>query len=230
MMDASAKVGHHHAGDALADPNFAFPHLLHAIPDLSRVRFGMWEDILKTPQPQGSDFHIAMWHYARGMALAATKRFQEAHGELAALRKLAALPAMANMKIFDVNSLGDLAMIAVDVLAGEIDARQGKFGAAIATLRKAVAREDALLYSEPPDWPNPVRHNLGAVLLEAGKAAEAEKVFREDLGRHRNNGWGLMGLVRALEMQNKTQEAAGTRALFEKAWARADIKITSSRL
>jgi predicted Zn-dependent protease len=171
-----------------------------------------------------------MWHYARGMALAATKRFQEAHGELAALRKLAALPAMANMKIFDVNSLGDLAMIAVDVLAGEIDARQGKFGAAIATLRKAVAREDALLYSEPPDWPNPVRHNLGAVLLEAGKAAEAEKVFREDLGRHRNNGWGLMGLVRALEMQNKTQEAAGTRALFEKAWARADIKITSSRL
>ncbi len=155
---------------------------------------------------------------------------EKLRSELAALRKLAALPALADLKVFDVNSLADLAKIAADVLAGEIDARQGKFGPAIASLRKAVAREDALTYSEPPDWPNPVRHNLGAVLLEAGKAAEAEKVFREDLARHRNNGWGLMGLVRALEMQNKTEEAATTRALFDKAWARADIKITSSRL
>ncbi|NWF85773.1 MAG: hypothetical protein HXY18_18300 [Bryobacteraceae bacterium] len=230
MMEAAEKVSHQHGAAAMADPNFAFPHLLQAIPDLARVRFGMWEEILRTEKPEGSEFHLAIWHFARGMAYAATKRPGEATAELDALRKAAAIPALKSMKVFDVNALSDLAAIAAGVLEGEIEARQRRFGKAIAVLRKAVAREDALLYSEPPDWPNPVRHNLGAVLLEAGKGAEAEEVFREDLRRHRNNGWGLRGLARALEMQNKKKEAAEAMAAFEKAWARADIKIDSSRL
>lgn len=230
MLQAAEKVGHQHGQEALADPNFAFPHLLHAIPDLARVRFGLWAAILETPQPQGSRFHLAMWHFARGMAFAAGKRRPEATAELAGLRKLAAAPEFKTMKIMDVNALSDLAAVAVDVLDGEIEARLGGFEKAVAALRRAVKREDALLYSEPPDWPNPVRHNLGAVLLEAGKGAEAEKVFREDLERHRNNGWALRGLARALSLQNRPKEAAETLALFEKAWARADIRIESSRL
>lgn len=230
MMQAAEKVGHQHGPEAMTDPNFAFPHLLRAIPDLGRVRFGMWEEILRTAKPEGSEFHVAMWHFARGMALAARRRAGEASAELDVLRKAAADPALKSMKIFDMNALSDLAAIAAGVLEGEIEARQGRFGKAIAVLRKAVAREDALLYSEPPDWPNPVRHNLGAVLLEAGKGAEAEEAFREDLRRHRNNGWGLRGLARALEMQNKKEEAAEAMAQFKKTWERADIKIESSRL
>jgi tetratricopeptide (TPR) repeat protein len=229
-MEAAKKVGHLHGPEEMKDESFAFPHMLYGVADLARVRFGMWEEILQSPRPMGSDFHRAMWHFARGMAFAATRRAGDGSAELAALRSLAALPAFARLKIFDVNSLADLAAIAVDVLAAEIDARQGRFDAAIPLLRRAVAREDALLYSEPPDWPNPVRHNLGAVLLEAGKAVDAEKVFLEDLVRHRNNGWALMGLARALEMQGKTREAAAALARFEKAWARADIRINSSRI
>lgn len=229
-MQAAEKVGHQHGPQAMTDPNFAFPHLLHSIPDLARVRFGLWQDILNSPPPQGSEFHLAMWHFARGMAFAAARRPAEAGSELGALRKAAANPAFKSMKVFDVNALSELAAIASDVLEGEIEARRSRFRKAVELLRKAVRREDALLYSEPPDWPNPVRHNLGAVLLEAGQAAEAEKVFREDLERHRENGWALRGLARALEMQGRTQEAAETMARFEKAWARADIKIDSSRL
>ncbi len=230
MMAASEKVSHHHGPEAMTDPKFAFPHLLHSIPDLARVRFGMWEEILKTAKPEGSDFHLAMWRYARGMAFTSNGRLTEAGAELEQLRKLAAAPALAEMKIFDVNALSDLAAIATDVLAGELEARRKKYPEAIALLKRAAAKEDALLYSEPPDWPNPVRHNLGAVLVEAGRAAEAEKVFREDLERHRNNGWGLMGLAVALEKQGKTAEAETARAKFKKAWERADITISSSRL
>jgi len=159
-----------------------------------------------------------------------TSRFTEAGAELERVKKLAASPALAEMKVFDVNALSDLAAIASDVLAGELQARRKKFPAAIELLKRAAAREDALHYSEPPDWPNPVRHNLGAVLVEAGRAAEAEKVFREDLERHRNNGWGLMGLALALEKQGKKAEAGEVRARFTKAWERADISIASSRL
>lgn len=230
MMQAAEKVGSHHGHADMADPAFAFPHLLHSIPDLARVRFGMWDDILKSQKPSASDFHLAMWHYARGMAYAATRRPAEASKELSELRRLAAIPALAEMKVFDVNALSDLAAIAAGVLAGEISARQGNFDEAIRQLRQAASREDALLYSEPPDWPNPVRHNLGAVLLEAGKAAEAEKVFRQDLDRHRENGWALIGLAQALEKQGRTKEAADARARFKKAWARADLAIQTSRL
>lgn len=230
MMQAAEKVGSHHGHADMADPAFAFPHLLHSIPDLARVRFGMWDDILKSQKPSASDFHLAMWHYARGMAYAATRRPAEAAKELSELRRLAAIPTLAEMKVFDVNALSDLAAIASGVLAGEISAKQGQFDEAIRHLRRATAREDALLYSEPPDWPNPVRHNLGAVLVEAGKAAEAEKVFRQDLDRHRENGWALIGLAQALEKQGRTKEAADARARFKKAWARADLTIQTSRL
>lgn len=229
-MAAVDKVSHHHGPDAMADPKFAFPHLMHSLPDLARVRFGMWDEILKSARPEGSDFHLAMWRFARGMALAATARPAEAGEELKELRNLAALPALAEMKIFDVNSLSSLAAIAADVLAGEIQARQQKYEEAIRLLKRAAAQEDALLYSEPPDWPNPVRHNLGAVLLAAGRFSEAERIYREDLTRHRENGWALAGLARALEKQGKREEAAAVNERFKKAWARADIRIEGSRI
>ena len=67
---------------------------------------------------------------------------------------------------------------------------------AIAVLREAVTIEDGMPYSEPPVWHHPPRQMLGALLLEAGRAAEAEAVYREDLKRFRENGWSLFGLTR----------------------------------
>lgn len=230
MLAAARKVGAHHGHEMLDLPGFGLPHLLKSIPIFTLVRFGKWDDILALEEPDDSDFALAIWRYGRGLALTAKGDTAGATNELAALRTAATEPKLETLTIFDVNHLSSLAAIAVDVLDGEIAAKQGDHGRAIASLRKAVAEEDALLYSEPPDWPIPPRHNLGAVLLESGNALEAEKVFREDLQRHRNNGWALIGLARSLEMQGKSTAAQQTRVQFDKAWGKADIKIEAARL
>lgn len=88
--------------------------------------------------------------------------------------------------------------------------------------------EDGLRYDEPPDWMEPVRHTLGAVLLRAGRHAEAEAVYREDLARYPENGWSLFGLGRALHLQDKHDEAAGIEARYRKVWARGDVTLAST--
>ncbi len=118
--------------------------------------------------------------------------------------------------------------VAEQFVTGEILYREGKADEAFAALREAVRREDALRYSEPPDWVIPVRHALGAALLRSGRHAEAERTYREDLLRHPENGWSLFGLARSLELQGKTDEAARIRARFDKAWTDADVKLSSS--
>lgn len=88
--------------------------------------------------------------------------------------------------------------------------------------------EDVLVYDEPPGWMQPVRHALGALLLSDGRASEAEEVYREDLKKHANNGWALIGLRQALEAQGRTAEADALRPALEAAWARADVRPTAS--
>jgi tetratricopeptide (TPR) repeat protein len=68
------------------------------------------------------------------------------------------------------------------------------------------------------------------VLLAAGRPREAETVYWEDLRRNPENGWALFGLAQALEAQGRSDQAAIVRRRFEKAWARADVKPTASRL
>jgi tetratricopeptide (TPR) repeat protein len=119
--------------------------------------------------------------------------------------------------------------IAARLLDGEILLREGKIEAALAALREAVEREDKLRYAEPPAWAQPVRHALGAALLQRARLAEAEDVYREDLARTPDNGWSLFGLAQALRLQNKNPaEAADLEARFKRVWAQADVTLTSS--
>ena len=115
-------------------------------------------------------------------------------------------------------------------MAGEIAAQQGDWEGAVAHFREATAREDALAYDEPPPWHAPVRQSLGAVLLAAGRPAEAERVYREDLAKYPQNGWSLFGLAEALRAQDRSEEADAAEADFETAWRDADVKLESSRL
>jgi tetratricopeptide (TPR) repeat protein len=116
------------------------------------------------------------------------------------------------------------------VVAGEIAARRKNWDAAIQHFDRAVRYEDALIYQEPPDWHAPVRQNLGAVLLEAGRGDEAETVYWEDLKKNPGNGWSLYGLWQALEAQGKTEAAAAAEARFREAWKHADVTLTASRM
>jgi hypothetical protein len=94
-------------------------------------------------------------------------------------------------------------------------------------LAGAAAKEEALRYDEPPDWIQPARHPWGAALLQAGMGKEAEEVFRADLVKYPANGWGLYGLMRALQMQGRKDEAAQVEREFDAMWAKADVKIKS---
>jgi tetratricopeptide (TPR) repeat protein len=131
--------------------------------------------------------------------------------------------------LFSPNLAGAVLAPAPEMLQGEIAAARGDFESAIAHLERAVRLEDSLVYTEPSEFHYPPRHALGAVLLEAGRPAEAETVYWEDLRRIQDNGWALFGLMQALRAQNKTADAALIEARFTKAWARADVMLAASR-
>ncbi len=229
-IDSAFKVATRHADHMLKEPGFGFAQLLRTIPVMTLVRFGKWEEILKQPQPAADLPYVrAMYHFARGHALAAQGKQQEARAELDAMRAAAADPSLKDEKVFDINSLEKLAGIGVAMLEGELAYRKKDWGGSIGIYRKAVELEDALLYSEPPDWMLPPRQYLGAAQLAAGKYADAEGTFRGDLKRHRDNGWSLKGLEMALRKQGRETEAGDAVARFRKAWNRADVSIESSR-
>jgi tetratricopeptide (TPR) repeat protein len=213
----------------MAEPMAPFIDGLFALPYGALMRFGHWDEILKEPEPPAYlPVTRALRHFARGTALASTRKLDEAEAERKALDAIAA--GIKEGTTVGNSQAKDVLAIASHALAGEIAAQRGENDAAIAELTKAVNLEDANRYDEPPDWLQPVRHSLGAVLLRAGKAADAEKVYREDLVRWPENGWALWGLALALEKQGKTKDAQSARARFEKAWARADVKIDSTCL
>ena len=198
-------------------------------PLYAMTRFGRWEEILNEPQPDSTRlYEMGIWLYARGMALARTRKHEAAEQELALLKGLAAGPEAAKMKM-GAQTAAKLLSLAAAVLEGELAAEQGRFDPAVAALHRAVLMEDSLTYIEPADWHYPVRQSLGAVLLKAGRAAEAEQVYWEDLRRNPDNGWSLFGLMQALRAQGRTDEAAAVEERFKRAWAQADIELTSSR-
>ena len=196
-----------------------------AAQDLSvLVRFGQWAAILEKQAPPSSRvMQTAIFHFARGAALAATGKAAAAEAELASLKSAAGKLAKDAM-VGAANSAPDVAAVAVADLTARIADAKGDASAAIKGFTAAAALEDKLGYNEPPDWLMPERERLGAVLLKGGRFAEAEKVFRADLEKNIGNPRSLYGLYRALEGQKKPA-AAGARANFDKAWAGADVTL-----
>jgi tetratricopeptide (TPR) repeat protein len=215
---------------SLREPGLETMQFYWTTPLFAYVRFGRWQEILAQPRPEEDlKFPLGIWHHARAIAFARKGRLAEAEGEVAALAKVASDPALADLKVWGFNSFKTLLSIAHEVAAGELAAARGEIGPALLHLETGVRLEDALIYQEPPDWHLPVRQVLGAVLLAAGRAAEAEAVYGEDLRRHPANGWSLFGLAESLEAQGKP-EAQEARRRFEAAWAGADVALTASRL
>lgn len=192
-------------------------------------RFGRWEEILAVPEPpKNLPITRAMWSFSRAVALAATGRIDAARREQQRFRAYTAnVPSDA---MISVNKASEILTIADKVLAGEIALARGRHEEAISRLREAMAIEDRLIYMEPPEWMLPVRHTLGAVLIEAGRPSEAESEYREDLRRWPENGWSLYGLTRSLRAQGRDSEADELHERFERAWARADSTISASCL
>jgi len=202
------------------------------------VRFGRWQDIIGAPLPDDPQLFLlttAMHHYARGVAYASIKNIPQAEQERALFHEsLSRIPPERRF-------LNDpaLTMLAVGekMLDGEIAYHKGAYDEAYANLRESVQRDDNLSYTEPWAWMHPPRHALGALLLEQGHAAEAEQVYRDDLGlsgelqrcsQRPNNVWALHGLVECLKRRGDTDELPALQQNLRKAMQISDTAITSS--
>ena len=203
--------------------------IFRIVPYYALTRFGKWDEMLKEPEPPAfSPYSRGIWHYGRGLAFVAKGQFDAADQELAKIKETLKDPVL-DQPLFSPNKGRAVLSIAPEVLAGEIAAAKKDYDGAIAHLERAVRLEDALVYTEPSEWHYPPRQALGAVLLEAGRPAEAETVYWADLKRNRNNGWSLFGLNQALRAQGKSSDATLVEARFKKSWERADVTPVNSR-
>jgi tetratricopeptide (TPR) repeat protein len=210
---------------------FPFLEEFVAIPMLTAARFGHWDSLLGTPKPDPKRPYLTgVWHYTRGLALLRTGQPEAASAELASLAAVAKSPEAAALGLAGgTASAAALLGIGAAHLEGEIAAARGDHDAAVAALERAVAQQDALLYMEPPPFYFPTRQALGAVLLDAGRAADAAAVYRRDLEQYPRNGWSLYGLWQSLAAQNQAPGAALAETGYRNAFAQADVTLEASR-
>ena len=191
------------------------------------LRFGLWDEILAEPKPNDAfKARYGAWLYARAVAYAAKGNVEDARAALSDLQRTAAEMPGDYGACFNTGK--DVLSVATLIAQARVARAQGQVEASIRLLTSAVALEDKLNYDEPADWFFPVRHLLGAELLAAGKAAEAEKVYRADLHRNRGNGWSYFGLAQALKAQGKAAPAAAIEKKFKQAWSHSDVALNAS--
>lgn len=213
----------------MKDPTLG-PSLQHfyTIPYNVAVKFGRWDDVLAMRNFDTTlVYPEAIRHYARGRAWVAKKNLGRAQQELARLRTLGQDTVLKGI-LFGINPMHAVTDIAQKELEGAMLHQQGKYAQSIAVLREAVALEDQLKYNEPPDWFFSVRHQLGAVLLDAKRYDEAIAVYRQDLERLPHNGWALAGLHKAYLAAGNNAMAQQTKQELDNAWRWADTKLVAS--
>jgi len=206
------------------------PHIL--------IRFGRWAEAKALELPEDPDLYrtlTATIHYARAIAHAATGQVVEAEAEEQLF--FAAKTCVPETRRLHNNRVIDLLEIASEMLRGEIEYRKGNFEIAFAHLRRSVELDDTLPYDEPWGWMQPTRHALGALLFEQGHLAEAEAVYREDLGLggslsrasiHPDNVWSLKGLYDCLKKRGEDIEIVQIKQRLDLALARADRAVGAS--
>lgn len=238
MMNGQRELAMKHIRAMVANlpPDFLKENALQAeaavaMPLEVLVRFGRWDEILAEPDNYADYMHgsRALHHVARAIAFAAKGDTDNARKEQAIFLEKAKL--VPKEEVIGNNSVESILALATHMVEGEILVREGNVDGGIAELNEAIKLEDALHYDEPPGWLIPVRHSLGAVLMKAGRFAEAEQVYRDDLTKLPGNGWSLFGLADSLRAQKKNEAEVKTlNTQFQKCWAKADLKITTSCL
>jgi tetratricopeptide (TPR) repeat protein len=218
-------------GPSGRDPGRAIAWHYAVLPLFTWVRFGRWDALLRDARPPDAPgpYVQAMWHYARGTALARTATAGAAERELQRLDTLVADPALAAIKLKNINPAVPLVRIAALTLRADLALGRGMPDAALSLLEDATRLEDALAYDEPHLWLAPTRHALGAALLAAGRARDAERAYRDDMRHYPHNGWSGSGLAQALAQQGQDAAAREALAAARRAFADGNPLPPSSR-
>jgi tetratricopeptide (TPR) repeat protein len=190
---------------------------------LTLVRFGRFDEVLEVKNRPSDELLGGLWDFAQGYAHLRQGAPDFARVYLARVNKAAETSKAA----FRVHSAKNLLGTVAAILDGEILRTGGDLNGAIKAFEKAAELEDSLTYDEPEPLPFAARHWLGAALLEAGRYADAERVYREELEDHPHNGWSLLGLQKALA--GRGVKSPDVDADFAASWSRADAWIQSSR-
>ena len=190
--------------------------------------FGKWDEILKLkPKHSGTPYLDGIWSYVKGSAYLSKRNTEQATRELNKLKQIINSPDVDKYRA-GATPVSRILKAAAYGLEGEIFLADSKYPEAIEAFTLAVELEDQNNYTEPPDWPHPMRLYLGSALISAQKFKEAENVYKRDLDWHKNNGWSLFGLHQSLLLQGKTDEAETIHKEFLLAWQQADIKLYDS--
>ena len=190
--------------------------------------FGKWDEILKLkPKHSGTPYLDGIWSYVKGSAYLSKRNTEQATRELNKLKQIINSPDVDKYRA-GATPVSRVLKAAAYGLEGEIFLADSKYPEAIEAFTLAVELEDQNNYTEPPDWPHPMRLYLGSALISAQKFKEAENVYKRDLDWHKNNGWSLFGLHQSLLLQGKTDEAETIYKEFLLAWQQADIKLYDS--
>ena len=198
-----------------------------AAPWVTLKIFGQWDELLAIESlKQSTPYLDGILSYVKGSAHIAKGSLDQAKEQLSDIQRIAQSPDVSVNRA-GATATAELLALAAHALDGEIKLAEGDLAGAIVAFEKGVALEDTNNYTEPPDWPQSMRLYLGNALLEAGRFEEAEAVFRKDLRWHQNNGWSLFGLMKALEAQNKKNEAKVIQNQWASVWSRADVQLTS---
>src|SRR5436190_1853204 len=230
-MEGAFATSEHAHKKLLREPAWSTLQHYYSIPWYVEVKLGLWKDILHSPAPEKDlKYPLIVWHYAQGMAMLSENKILEAKSHLIEMKNIMVDSTIKNLTIWGINTVFDLCMIASKTLHGEIYAKEKNYANAISILKEAIAAEDALNYDEHPDWFFSNRHNLGAVLIEAGRFQEAINVYERDLEIYPENGWALKGLINVYEKLGDTKNHEDVKRRFGKSWRYSDIKISSSRI
>jgi tetratricopeptide (TPR) repeat protein len=195
----------------------------------ANIRFGRWDAIVNSPKPDEQwRYMAAVWHYGQSMAALRQNRLENAREHYRQVVEASSDPEIEALTKWDRYSMIQGIKIAERILAAEFALVDGDFESAITALQVAVPIEDEIPYDEPPGWHLPVRQILGGVLLESGKAREAQLVYEAELRRNPENIWSLYGLSQALQAQGKNSEARQVAGRYRNASAFSDVTLERS--
>jgi tetratricopeptide (TPR) repeat protein len=188
------------------------------------TRFGKWDEMLAESEPtEKNAFVSALFRYSRGLAFAGQGKVNDAEAERE--RMDAITKRIPETDMLMINSARSVLAVGLADLSARIARAKKEPDFEIAHWQEAVKLQDQLSYMEPPEWHYPVREALGGALLRAGKFAEAERVFREDLERHPRNGRSLFGLLESLKMQQKSASLPWVQNEFSEAWKHSAVDL-----